>query len=134
MFEFPMMQRNFFNTMQCLRSIPKRRQKKFCCSDWDLRFRLEILGRRWRLFWNLNCHQYLNDSTFKLTFFTSEDKGKNKIKNTNRHKKRKDSLETPAAYNWVFDINLKFRGWLGRLCINFFQNSKRKLILMQLEL
>ena len=107
----------------------EKKTKKFCCSK-----RLEILGRRWRLFWNLNCHQYLNDSTFKPTFFRSEDKGKNRIKNKHSHKKRKDSLETPAAYCWIFYINLKFRGWLGRLCINSFQNSKHKLILMQLEL
>ena len=129
-----MMERSFLNTMQCLRSIPKRRQKKFCCSDWDFRFRLEILGRRWRLFWNLNCHQYLNDSTFKPTFFRSEDKGKNRIKNKHSRKKQKDSLETPAAYSWIFYINLKFRKWLGQLCIYSFQNNKRKLILMQLEL
>ena len=67
-------------------------------------------------------------------FFTSEDKGKNKIKNKHSHKKRKDSLETPAAYSSIFYINLKFWGWLERLCIDPFQNSKHKLILMQLEL
>ena len=36
---------------------------------------------------------------------------------------------------WLnFDNNLKFRGYPERLCISLFQNSKRKLFLMLLEL
>ena len=49
------------------------------------------------------------------------------------HKKRKDSLEIQAAFNWIFILTWNFGGGWSDSAFNFFENSKRKLILMRLN-